>query len=139
LDGTSEALLTDLVHAGTKARPHYWTDLVLILVFALTGLVLGFVALFVVQRIVSRRFGWLAGWGFVCGIALLNGFGVYAGRFLRWNSWDVVLSPVALLSDGVEWLASMPQSPRGFLLPMLFGILMFLSYVMLLTQSSGAG
>jgi len=129
-------LLTDLVHVGAKGRPHYWVDLVLILVFALAGLVLGFVSLFIVQRLVARRFGWAAGWGFVSIIALLCGFGVYAGRFLRWNSWDVIASPWSLVVDGTRWVGGMPAQPHSFLLPVLFGVLTFLAYVMLyaLTQ-----
>jgi uncharacterized membrane protein len=124
-------ILTDLAHLRSRTAPHYWTDLVLILVFALTGLVLGFVSLFVVQRLVARRFGWVAGWGLVGATTFLNGFGVYAGRFLRWNSWDVVFSPWSLLNEGVQWVASMPESPRGLMLPLLFAVLMFLAYVML--------
>ena len=124
-------LVTDLVHLNGRGKPHYWVDLVLVMIFALAGLVLGFLSLFIVQRLVSHRLGWAAGWGFVGGIAVLNGFGVYAGRFLRWNSWDVIASPWALLREGLQWVGQMPARPLSFFLPLLFGALTFLAYVML--------
>jgi uncharacterized membrane protein len=124
-------ILTDVVHVTSRAQRHFWPDLVLILLFALAGLILGFLSLFVMQRLVVRRFGWVAGWGFVAAAATLNGFGVYAGRFLRWNSWDVVVAPWNIAREGTRWVLSMPHTPRAFLLPMLFAALMFIAYVML--------
>ena len=78
-------ILTDLIHLGPKSNARFWTDLVLILIFALIGLVLGFLSLFLMQRLVARRHGWPAGWLFVGVVAGLSGFGIFAGRFLRWN------------------------------------------------------
>jgi uncharacterized membrane protein len=124
-------ILTDLIHLGPRAHSRYWTDLVLILMFALIGLVLGFLSLFLMQRLVARRHGWPAGWLFVFVVAALSGFGIYAGRFLRWNSWDVVFSPVDLVIDAGYWLASLPHSPRGIVIPILFGTLLFIAYLML--------
>lgn len=124
-------ILTDIVHVASRAQSHFWPDLVMILLFALAGLVLGFLSLFVMQRLVAMRYGWVAGWGFVAGVATLNGFGVYAGRFLRWNSWDVIVAPWAIAQEGTRWLLSMPHTPRAFLLPVLFALLMFVAYVML--------
>lgn len=124
-------ILTDVIHLSPKAYPRYWTDLVLILMFALIGLVLGFLSLFLMQRLVARRHGWPAGWLFALIVAALSGFGIYAGRFLRWNSWDVVFSPVNLLTDVGHWLASIPHSPRGIVIPILFGTLLFVAYLTL--------
>jgi uncharacterized membrane protein len=124
-------ILTDIVHLRPNVIPHFWPDLVLLLVFGLTGLVLGFVSLFVMQRLVVSRFGWATGWCFVSLVTLLNGFGIYAGRFFRWNSWDVVFHPLDLCSDLFEWAAGILASPREFFLPVLFGSLMFLAYAML--------
>jgi len=124
-------ILTDLVHLGPKAHGRYWTDLVLILLFALIGLVLGFLSLFLMQRLVARRYGWPAGWLFVGIVAGLSGFGIYAGRFLRWNSWDVVFSPFDLIADAWNWLFSIPHSPRAIVIPVLFATLLFIAYLML--------
>jgi uncharacterized membrane protein len=124
-------ILTDLIHLGPRAHSRYWTDLVLILMFALIGLVLGFVSLFLMQRLVARRYGWPGGWLFVSIVTALSGFGIYAGRFLRWNSWDVVFSPVDLLIDAGYWLFSIPSSPRVVIIPVLFGTLLFIAYLML--------
>jgi len=124
-------ILTDLVHLGSKSHSRYWTDLVLILTFALIGLVLGFLSLFLMQRLVARRHGWPAGWLFVGIVAGLSGFGIYAGRFLRWNSWDVVFSPFDLLGDAGQWLLALISHPHGLKTPVLFGIMLFVAYLLL--------
>ena len=124
-------ILTDLIHLDVKTHGRYWTDLVLILLFALIGLILGFVSLFLMQRLVARRHGGSAGWLFVGVVAALSGFGIYAGRFFRWNSWDVVFDPVNLVTDSANWFLTLPQSPRGLVIPILFATLLFVAYLML--------
>jgi|SRR6185503_5900076 uncharacterized membrane protein len=124
-------ILTDLWHLPPNFHHRFWGDLVLILLFALNGLVLGFLSLYLMQTVVARRFGWVTGWLFAVAASGLSGFGVYVGRFLRWNSWDVLLNPVGLLTDLAEWLVSIPSTPRLFLLPALFATLLFVSYVLL--------
>ena len=95
-------IFTDLthlakLHASSTAPP--WFDLLLHLLFAMIGLMLGFASLTVMQNLVERARGKWAGWGFALAALALAGFGIYLGRFLRWNSWDVLLSPVSLLRD----------------------------------------
>ncbi len=124
-------ILTDLIHLGPRLHRAYWPDLVLILLFAFTGFVLGFLSLFLMQRMVAHRYGWPHGWLFVGAMAVLSGFGIYAGRFLRWNSWDVVVSPLEILGEGLRWVATMPSQPRGIILPILFGTMLFISYLVL--------
>lgn len=97
-------ILTDLTHLKPFIRWSWWTDLLLILWFAVIGLVLAFLALHRMQLLVAQRRGWLTGWAFVVAVAFLCGFGVYLGRFERWNSWDVVTNPTGLLADSLSWL-----------------------------------
>jgi uncharacterized membrane protein len=35
----------------------------------------------------------------VVAVLFLGSFGVYLGRFLRWNSWDILANPVSLLLE----------------------------------------
>ena len=124
-------ILTDLLHLPPSTHHRFWGDLVLILLFALTGLVLGFLSLYLMQTLVARRFGWVKGWLFAVAASGLSGFGICIGRFLRWNSWDVFLNPVGLLADVGHWLVRIPTAPRLFLLPALFATLLFVAYVLL--------
>src|SRR5947207_2442039 len=74
----SPYIFTDLVHLGPRYHGAYWIDMLLILLFALTGLVLGFISLRSMQRLVAGRFGWRSGWLFVGGMSLLSGIAIYA-------------------------------------------------------------
>ena len=87
-------ILTDLLHLGSpKETIPLWFDVLLLLWFSWTGLSLGIVSLFMMQDIVRREFGRIAGWLFVLSAGFLASLGIYIGRFLRWNSWDVLTSP----------------------------------------------
>ena len=123
-------ILTDCVHL-LRSGHYFWVDLVLILLFALTGLVLGFCSLYLMQRVVARRFGWPMGWLFAAAVAALSGFGIYVGRFWRWNSWDVLLNPLNLLADVGSWLLHVPFHPKLGVVPALFATLLFIAYVSL--------
>jgi uncharacterized membrane protein len=124
-------IFTDLKHLKPVMHSRWWTDLTMILLFAVIGLVLAFVSLHRMQTVVARTRGWLAGWIFVFGVALLSGFGVYLGRFERWNSWDVVISPFALLADSVNWLHR-----HSLKFTLLFGIFLVTAYVLLYSLTS---
>ncbi len=95
----SPYLVTDLVHLKPRAPVPFWFDILLVQSFVLTGLLLGFLSLYLMHRLVSRSYGWRIGWVFTLGMIGLTGFGIYLGRFERWNSWDLFTSPFALSSD----------------------------------------
>ena len=77
-----------------------WFDALLIGSFAGTGLLLGLTSLVLVQAIVARRAGLVGGWLFALASLSLTAGGVYFGRVdHRWNSWDVVARPWAVLGD----------------------------------------
>ena len=130
-------ILTDLVHLGPKYYGHFWIDLVLILLFALTGLVLAFLSLRSMQQRVQRRLNWVAGWLFVAAMSLLCGAGVYAGRFLRWNSWDVVARPWLIVNDLADWLLNILHRPLSIAFPVLFALFLFTVYLSLVAISTG--
>ncbi len=116
-------------------------DLSLILLFALTGFLLGFLSLYLMQQLVADKFGRGAGWLFVALATGLSGFGIFVGRFLRWNSWSVLTHPWELTLD-VGHIARHPLSNYlGVVFPVLFATFLFLGYLMLhaLTHLQPAG
>jgi len=91
-------ILTDFQHLSLPAWQDIdtWYDVLMLVWFAFTGLLLGIVSLFMMQEIIRRQFNRWVGWGFVALVAALTSLGVYMGRFLRWNSWDILNNPRGL-------------------------------------------
>ena len=131
---------TDVVHLWTRFYQHFWIDLTLILLCALTGLVLGFVSLYLMQSVVARMFGRVAGWLFVAGAAGLSSLGVYLGRFLRLNSWDMLLRPGKIYRGLDAWTDGRVPHVAAAVFLVLFATFLFIAYVLLyaLTRLPGA-
>jgi uncharacterized membrane protein len=124
-------IFTDLTHLKPARIAHWWTDLILILLFAVIGLVLAFMSLHRMHSVVSRRHGWAIGWVFVFAVAFVSGFGVYLGRFERWNSWDIVANPISLLADSLNSMHG-----RSAKFTVLFGIFLSTAYALLYSLTS---
>lgn len=107
-------LLTDLLHWKPRPEAPPWLDLLLLVHFALLGLSLGFASLRVMRRLVETRLGSLKAHVFTVGVLLLASFGIYLGRFRRWNSWDVVLAPHSLAADLADLCVRPWQHPRAW-------------------------
>jgi uncharacterized membrane protein len=124
-------IFTDLIHLTTWFQFHFWVDLSLFLLVALTGFLLGFMSLYLMQTIVAGRLGDVAGWLFIVLVAGVSGFGIYLGRFLRWNSWDVVVHPLGI-TQSIGHLAAHPlDNPTSVAFSVLFATFLFLGYLML--------
>ena len=87
-------ILTDLQHLAleSNAAP-LWYDVIVMVWFSWTGLLLGLVSLYLMHYIVQNMFGRTTGWAFVFIVSGLSSFGVYLGRFVRFNSWDILNDP----------------------------------------------
>lgn len=88
-------LVTDLIHMkkfGSNGIPE-WLDLMMVAGFAILGIFLGSLSLYLLHLSIRARFGHRSGWVFAVGMLALSSFGIYVGRFLRWNSWDLFTRP----------------------------------------------
>ena len=86
-------LLTDFIHLHESFTTPLWYDALMLAAFAWTGLALGFASLYVMQTIWERATSPALSWVGVVGALALASFGVYLGRFLRFNSWDALVRP----------------------------------------------
>ena len=92
-------LLTDVFLIRFLGGVPIWFDVVLVTAFAWTGLLLGFTSLFLVHTVTRAVAGSRAGWTLVLAAISLSSFGIYLGRFLRWNSWDFLVQPTVLAAS----------------------------------------
>ncbi|RYF45189.1 MAG: DUF1361 domain-containing protein, partial [Cytophagaceae bacterium] len=79
-------LLTDLIHLEPNPHVPLWYVLAILLSCAGTGTLLGYLSLLDIHAGVERRRGKALGWFVATASLMLCGFGIYLGRFLRWNS-----------------------------------------------------
>lgn len=124
-------ILTDLIHVGQRPPIPIWFDVLMLLSCAGTGLLLGYGSMLIVQRIVERRHGKTAGWCLAIVTMILSAFGIYLGRFLRWNSWEALTEPRPLLEDIIERAMNPLAHPTTIAVTVLFGVALTLGYVAL--------
>lgn len=122
-------LVTDLVHY--KARPNvpWWFDQVLLCSFLLNGLLLSFTSMFIVFEISSERINQWFSWLIVLVVSFLSGFGIYLGRFERWNSWDLLTDFSGLFYDILDRVVNPLAHPRTYGVTILFGSFLFLGFI----------
>ena len=97
-------ILTDLFHLNKFDTAPKWFDLLLIFSFAWNGIMLGIVSIrkteIILEIITGRSFSLFI----VFTVMWLNAFGIYIGRYLRFNSWDIVSQPSSLFKEMFEVL-----------------------------------
>jgi uncharacterized membrane protein len=105
-------IVTDIVHLHQRPPVPYWYDMITIMAFAQTGLFVGYLSLYLMQEVVRAWLGRWLGWVFALVMLGLSAFGIFLGRFLRWNSWDALLDPVDTLVSAAR-LANPWNDPRA--------------------------
>lgn len=122
-------ILTDLQHLGQyPGHVPVWYDVIMLVWFSWTGMLLGIVSLNLMQEIVKREMGRLPGWLFVLLVSALTSVGVYLGRFVRLNSWDILKNPLEIASNVSDWLEDPSARSVGFIaLYTLFFIFVYLT------------
>ncbi|WP_430403396.1 DUF1361 domain-containing protein [Fluviicola sp.] len=92
-------ILTDLFHLSHNSSMPIWFDLVLILSFAWTGLLYGFLSLWNLEELMEQFLSKKVITALSVFLLFVSGFGIYIGRYLRWNSWDILHHPTKLMGD----------------------------------------
>jgi uncharacterized membrane protein len=122
-------IVTDLRYLEGVSGKGFWYDGVLIGTTALTGLLLGFISLYLLHAIVRRSVGARNSWLFVLAVLGLSSVGVYVGRVLRWNSWDVFVRPGSLAADLGEALVDPLAHPKPIAISLAFTSFLVLGYL----------
>jgi uncharacterized membrane protein len=124
-------IVTDFVHLAPNGGIPLWYDALTIATAAFVGLLLGCASLFLVHSVVRRAAGERSGWAAVASAIVLASVGIYLGRFLQLNSWDVLVDPHAILGP-VRFRLAHPFGNRKLLEVMvLFSAFLSLAYLSL--------
>lgn len=92
-------ILSDFTHLRWTSPQFLLIDTLIITSFSLLGLLYMYYSVRDMQQLyfstLSRKQNLLL----LIGLCILLGFGIYLGRYLRWNSWDLIQNPERLLND----------------------------------------
>lgn len=92
-------LISDFEHLAERPPVPFFYDILLMFYAALLGLLFNILALRNMHQVALRFVPSKWTNRLIAFIIFLSGFGVYLGRYLRWNSWDLVTNPKPLLMD----------------------------------------
>lgn len=122
-------IITDLFHLGLSESAPMWFDLAMILSCAWNGLILGILSVRKMEKMIQLFMGKLDEGLFIYPVMFLNAMGIYIGRYLRFNSWDVVSNPFRLTAD-IYYLVSSPvKNVSGWGMILCFSFLLSLIYI----------
>jgi uncharacterized membrane protein len=99
-------IVTDLFHYTERAPIPQWYDLLLLTSAAWNGILLGMVSLMQVEQFMMRHCRTYKVNLFIMACLFLGSYGIYLGRFLRFNTWDIIADPISLsikITERILW------------------------------------
>jgi uncharacterized membrane protein len=122
-------IVTDLIHIDLESPVPKWFDALLLFSSAVLGLLLAFISLYRVEIFLSKTINKKLQSPLILFILFLGSFGVYLGRFLRWNSWDIVNNPFELLLSIGHRIISPFDHLRTWGVTIVFTVFFYLLYI----------
>jgi uncharacterized membrane protein len=122
-------VLTDFMHIYPSGDSGHLYDIVLMSTLVVSGFIVGFTSLYLVHRELQKRLGTAAGLIVIGFIILISSFAIYLGRFLRWNTWDVVTNPGGIILNVTDRIVDPLGYPRALNLTALFFIFISIIYL----------
>lgn len=128
-------ILTDLFHLKKNLVAPLWFDLILILSFALTGMIYFIFATDLILKQINslipkvRKLAALL-------LFFATGYGIYLGRYLRFNSWNIVSDPVTLAGGIYTSLLNSDHYKETISVTVTFTVFLYLVYEIYLSFKS---
>ncbi|NCI47530.1 DUF1361 domain-containing protein [Sediminibacterium soli] len=121
-------IITDLLHYEERPPVPFWYDILLVTSAAWNGLILGLVSLMNIEKFLHKFLKPL--WVNTCVVfsLLLCGYGVFIGRFLRYNSWDIVTDPGSLVYASAHHVLLPQRYSKLWVFTLLFTVLLTIIY-----------
>ena len=125
-------IITDLFHIyHHSSRVPVWFNLLLILSFAWNGLIMGVLSVRQMEKIMQSLWGRKHEWLFLYPIMWLIALGVFIGRYLRFNSWDIITNPLSLIASIADILIHPVVYKNAWGMILCYSVFMTLLYLMI--------
>ncbi|WP_282786984.1 DUF1361 domain-containing protein [Flavobacterium croceum] len=116
-------IITDVVHLPKSSKHLFWLDATIILSCAITGFYAGFISINQISQVVQLKYAIKIQQWHLLLLAILSGFGIYIGRILRFNSWDIILQPTYLIETLLQQIIDL----KPVLFSIHFGLFIYLT------------
>ena len=124
-------LMTDLIHLQSSGSTSIMYDIAMMLSFILNGLLLGYISAYLVHAQLLKRVSRTQAHLLIALVFLASSFAIYLGRYLRWNTWDVVFNPLGLLFDLSERVINPFVHAQTFVVTFVFFVVIASTYAVL--------
>jgi uncharacterized membrane protein len=121
-------MLTDIYHLNEFPSVPKWYDLIMLLSFAWTGMMLAFFSFRKLHRKFLSNRKMLVNLGIVFSTFFICGTGVYLGRYERWNSWEILTQPATLINEFLALIGNQYALVQMLALSFVFGVFFTMIY-----------
>lgn len=121
-------IISDLIHVHLTGEINILFDVVWFFSCIFNSLVFGYTSLYLVHRELIKRFKPHRAHMVIGLILVVCSFAIYLGRYLRWNSWDVLINPFGLLFDVSDRLINPVAHPQAVVTTFSFFLLLSSMY-----------
>ena len=119
-------ILTDFTHLHFKTTFQFSLDMLIISGFSFVGFYVGLLSIHTIRLLVIAKYGNTKGNIFILIISFLSAFGIYLGRVLRFNSWDIISKPIQLAYTSIYALFSL----ETIIYTLQLGTIILISYIL---------
>jgi len=121
-------LVTDIFHFAERPPVPLWFDLMLVVSGAWNGILICMISLFKVERFLRSHYKSKFAEIIMFLLLIPCGYGIYIGRYLRYNSWDVITEPVSLIKTSTHHIYHPFQNLNVWLFTFVFALFLGIIY-----------
>lgn len=124
-------IITDLIHLKDRPPVPFWFDIILVFSAVINGMIIAYLSLQQVEIFLKSKVNACTTNIVIYGCLFLCSFGIYLGRYLRWNSWDILSNPFGLLDHITQRFINPFDHPRTWTMTIVFTAFFSIFYFVL--------
>ncbi|MBD0834486.1 DUF1361 domain-containing protein [Aestuariibaculum suncheonense] len=121
-------IITDFLHLRFGNHHLLWLDVLMLASFSGNGILLFLLSVKDMKQILLQHFSVNVSRRIITSIFPLTAFGIYLGRFLRYNSWEIIQNPFELFQDILDIVIHPQLHFEAWIFTFAFGIFLALIY-----------